>query len=495
MRVLTLDLGIGALKACLWEDGKTIVCHSAPLSTHRDGCVAEQSPLEWWEQTVRLVSRISNRYSDATGVDVVGVTGHMHSLTPTSEAGEALGNVAIVQDRRALGACSELEQEFGIQRILQWTGGRLDPTSALAKARHFHRTDDFHWRKAHWLLSPKDFLRMRLTGEAATDPMDAAGSMLWDIGRQEWHPELAKFVGLSSDRLPPVRPTTSLAGRLTHDAALQLGLRSGTPVAMGGGDDIEAFGAGALSPGDVFEHLGTTGSIYIATERPYFDQEGRVETYPDVTAGRWLVGGSTNAAGMAQKWALDVLGLSEDWDAADRLFERMATVGKPSTITFLPYLAGERAPLWNIDRTGALLGLRTEHGAEDVLQAVVEGVLFSLRAILDVLSDLCGSISLGPVLTAGPFGMQETLGQVRADIYGREVVRIGQPDTTGFAAMVLAVSALTNEEPYALAKCLLKQRWLCAPRTSAAAYDQGYQRYLNASRILDVFDRQGRDAQ
>lgn len=490
MRVLTLDLGLGALKVCLWEDCALVARQEAALPTQVEGDRAEQDARVWWETAVALVRRLAARHPEAAMVDVLGVTGHMHALVPTDAEGIPLGPVAIVSDRRARAACRELEAEFGIRTILRWTGGRLDPTCVPAKARHFRQTGDPAWRAARRLLPPKDFLRFHLIGTAVTDPIDAAGTMLWDMETQDWQPDLLAFTGCAPQTLPSLCPTVSIPGRLSRAAADALGLRAGTPVATGGGDDIEAFGAGALTPGALYEHLGTTGSIYVTAEQPIFDPEARVETYPDVMPGRWLVGGSTSAAGLAQRWMLALQGRSEDWPGVEALFARMAAERRPAEPLFLPYLAGERAPLWDGDRAGAMLGLRTHHGPETVLQATVEGIVFSLRAVLEAVGRLQGLGAAGSVHVSGPLGAGKALGEVRADIYGREVVRYAtSEDTTSFAAMLLASCAVTGENPYTAAERLLVPVWTAAPQpASQARYEHAYRRFARATAHLAALD-------
>ena len=480
MHILTLDLGSGALKAGLWQGGVLLRSLEAPITTQWEGDAAEQAPREWWTAAERLV-----RSLDAHPAEAIAVTGHMHALVPTSADGEPLGPVAVIPDRRARAAYQALEAELGAAQIHRWTGGCLDPTCALAKAVYF--AQDPAWRAARWLLPPKDFLRMRLTGQAATDPTDAAGTMLWDIRRGEWHTELAAFAGDILDKLPPVLPTLSVAGIVTDRAAERLGLRPGIPVVTCGGDDIETLGAGAITPGDLFEHLGTTGSVYLATDQLHLDPDGRVEAYPDVVPGRWLLGGSTSTAGAAIRWVFGMTGGDADWTEVERLSERMAA-GTPSEITFLPYLAGERAPLWNPQRSGAFLGLHAFHDTDAVRQAVLEGVLYSLCAVRDSLIGLAPMT--GQIFTAGPLGRLKSLGQIRADLYGIETACLGATaQTTSLAAMILAACTLTGQDPYAMASRLLPRQWQFSPRLTAQhAYARGYRRYLRADSLLADFD-------
>jgi xylulokinase len=481
MKILTLDLGTSGLKAALWNDECLLKVLRSPLEVHVSGNLVEQSAGDWWDAAVALVREL-----DCGAIDAIGLTGHMHSLVPVDATGEPLAPVAVVPDRRAREAVKCLDSEIGAAHIHAWTGGILDPTCALAKARHFRNYDA--WRQARWLLPPKDYLRYRLTGEAVTDPIDAAGTMLWNLVDRDWQAELVQAAGLRPECLPTVQPTISISGKLTPEAATQLGLQSGVPVATGGGDDIETLGAGLWRTGDAFEHFGSTGSIYIGVDSPRLDSNLRVETYPDVTPDRWLVGASTSAAGLARSWINDI--------ATERCLESESGLkpgdskqdAGPSSLVFLPYLAGERGPLWNADRTGAFVGLRLDHSGQDLQRAVVEGVLYSLRHVLKSAAEVCTAPRA--IYTSGPLGRDEVLGQKRADIYGLEIAHVGDSEhTTSFAAMVITNCSLTGDNPYLLAERLAPEHWRRYPIPDLAVrYDHAYRRFLTAGRLLAEFD-------
>ena len=345
MHIITLDLGTGSLKACLWNEYSLLRRLSAPIATRHDGPRAEQDPAQWWNAT-----RDTLRELDASHADAICITGHMHCVVPTDEKGRALSYAVVVPDRRARQECDDIAREFDIDAMLQRTGGRLDPTSVAAKARHFSQTDEAGWRNARWLLSPKDWLRMQLTGEALTDPTDAAGSLWWDITSQSWWNEFAQFCGAREASLPPVRATASICGTVSEFAARETGLHAGMAVVVGGGDDIESFGAGVTTRGDFYEHLGTTGSLFVTLDAPHFDPNARLECVPDAMPHRWLLGGSTSAAGASLRWIGRATG-DQSWPRDD-----WSSVGDvPGEIVFLPYLGGERCPLWDPARAGAFL--------------------------------------------------------------------------------------------------------------------------------------------
>ena len=474
MNLLTLDLGTSVLKAALWTDGKPVAERAATLPLRTAGTIAEQDPNTWWRLAVKLIRELAPEQ-----VDGIGVTAQMHAIVPVDAEGHALTPIPIVLDRRAQAEVDELTLALGWRAIHEITGGRLDVTCVLPKLRHLTRSAErAAWRDATWLLPPKDFLRFQLTGVAATDPIDAAGTLLWNINTKVWDQSLIELAGISASQLPPVQPTLSIAGKLTDQAAQALGLTSGIPIVTGGGDDIETLGAGVLAPGDFFEHCGTTGSLYLATDQFILDPSGEVETYPDIVPGRWIMGASTTTAGAALAWARRVLALDEDGAPKNGLPQLGAA---PGDVLFLPFLAGERGPWWNAALTGSWLGMRPEHTAADLYRAAVEGVFFSLHSLQASLQTHAPT-SDGMVHTSGPLGLDISGAQARADIYGRDVRRRGTlPQSTAFAAAIITEATLTNTDPFALADQRLETVWTCSPGPNQAAWAEGAERYHQAA--------------
>lgn len=474
MNLLTLDLGTSVLKAALWTDGKPLAERSAVIPLRNEGTIAEQDANIWWQLAGDLIRELAPRQ-----VDGLGVTAQMHAIVPTDAEGQALASIPIVMDRRAQAEVDELTANPGWRAIHAITGGRLDVTCVLPKLRHLTRsTAGAAWRDATWLLPPKDFLRFQLTGVAATDPIDAAGTLLWNINSHTWDDTLIELAGIHAHQLPPVQPTLSVAGKLTDQAAQTLGLTAGIPIVTGGGDDIETLGAGVLNPGDFFEHCGTTGSLYLATDQFILDPSGEVETYPDIVPGRWIMGASTTTAGAALAWARSVLSLDDQSSPQSAL---TALRSAPGEILFLPFLAGERGPWWNAGLTGSWIGMRPEHTAADLYRAAVEGVIFSLHSLQASLQTHAPTTE-GMVHTSGPLGLDINGAQARADLYGRDVRRRGTlPQSTAFAAAIIIEATLTNTDPYELADQRLETVWTCSPGPNRTAWIEGAQRYHQAA--------------
>src|SRR2546430_4320685 len=289
--ILVLDIGLSAVKACLYAlDGRVLAEARRPLVTHSPspGWYV-QDPVDWWQAVVESTGQMRAVAADWT-VEGVGVTGHMHAPVLVDEAGTPVIECPVLWDRRPEAEWAELEAPFNIRAHHAQTGGRVGPQAVPAKLRWMatHRPDAM--KRARALLAPKDYLRSRLTGKVGTDPTDAAGLLLFDIHRGTWAHDLAAAAGISPAIFPSIMPSASVAGGVTPEAADALDLVPGTPVIAGAGDDVEAVGLGAIHPGDVYEHLGSTGTLGVVADHAVLDPQLRVETVPHAYAGRWIVG-------------------------------------------------------------------------------------------------------------------------------------------------------------------------------------------------------------
>jgi xylulokinase len=350
-------------------------------------------------------------------------------------------------DRRAVAEVRATEADLGEGRVYALTGARLEPASPLAKLRWLARHEPDLLERARLFLPPKDYLRFRLTGEVATEPIDAAGTLLYDLRRNQWSPELAAAACISTSLLPPVQPLDSLAGALQDDAATALGLPGGIPVATGAGDDVECLGAGLLATGQALEHIGTTGSMLVCSEVLLAHPTGRVDCYPHAVPGLYLLGGSTSSAGATLAWAARQLAT----DAADggevaiqALLDLSAGNADDGSadLVFLPYLAGERCPVWHPGGRGLLLGMTLRTTQEQIIQAVFTGVAFSLRHILDCIRDL--GLPVEAIVASGGGGTLagDAWPALRSTVYGYPLLQPPVADSTSLGALALMLVAL-----------------------------------------------------
>jgi xylulokinase len=445
-----------------------------------EGQIAEQDADEWWKLTCMLICKITSALgAKRLLIRAIAVTGQMHGAVHIG-GDKVLAPVMNYQDRRAIMEHHELlkYRELFYDR----TGAFIDANMIPAKMLHISHHNPSLLNHSEWLLAPKDYIRWELTGEAATDPIDAAGFLLYDLNSGKWDEELCKLSNIDIKKLPEIRPTISRAENLKKEIASELGLPADVVVSIGGGDDIESLGSGT-DIGDLYEHMGTSGSICVTTDKRIYDSHRRIETFPDILPGRYLVGGSTSAAGAADKWFRENICLLSG--NIEEKFQKMVHAKQPSPITFLPYLSGARCPIWEPLRTGAFVGLTLAHTSEDLFQAVAEGVAYSLRDIIECLNKLGFGVN-GSVYTTGGFGTAQSYGQVRADIYHRPVKRINQEEATGFAAMMIAgATAGFFDDVLKTAVNLRKIAWTDQPRVEVSKeYDRAYQRYWDIQKRL-----------
>jgi xylulokinase len=379
--VLGLDLGTSQVKALLCtRDGRVLGQGIADYSllTPRIGW-AEIDSAEWWRATCAAVR--AAMLSHSGGVLGLAIVGQMHGLILADARGAALRPAIVWLDRRST---AEVDDYFRLpQRLRSALGNRPSPGMAGPTAAWLARHEPQTFRRARWLLQPKDWLRMRLTGEAASDPTDASGTLLFDMAKGQWATETAEAMGLDACLLPPLRPPSEIAGKLQPDAASQLGLPPGLPVAVGAADTAASMLAAALpGPGWGLLTLGTGGQWAVpvtetdpvATEA---DPSGRTNLFCKADGGAYRLAAAQNV-GVALDWVTSALDAS--W--AD-LYATAAYPWRPDTPLFLPYLAGERWDQASADRGGAWNGLALSHRREDMLRAALEGVAFLLRGKLD----------------------------------------------------------------------------------------------------------------
>ncbi len=444
--ILVVDLGSTSVKSTVFSpDGQVLARAGGSYPTRAPHPAwAEQEPERWWEATVRA-TRTALREAVTAGrqdlsVAAIGLTGQMHGVVALDRDGAVLGPCLTVQDRRAADDVAAIDEELGPGRSYAITGARLDPASPAAKLRWLARHQPQVSARAAVFLSPKDYLRYRLTGEPATDPIDAAGTLLYDLRAQAWSPELCRAARIAVDQLPPIRPAHSLAGMLVVEAAAALGLPVGVPVAIGAGDDVECLGAGLRTSGQAVEHLGTTGSILAASSQVVIDAAMRVDCYPHAIPGLYLVGGSTGSAGATLAWAARQLVMADDRGDGGHLHLEDGPTDDEQLVVFLPYLSGERCPVWDPKTRGLLAGLTLGTTNADIARAVFAGVGFSLRHILDTLLDL--GLRIDEIVASSDATEAGTAWPLlRSTIYGRPLLLPGVADATALGTLILTLVA------------------------------------------------------
>jgi xylulokinase len=369
-----LDVGTTGVKAlAVSPEGEVLarIDEAYPLSTPQPGW-AEQDPEDWWRATESALAGLA--VADLTGI---GFTGQMHGLVVLDERERVLRPAILWNDQRTAAECAEIEERLGLRRLVELTGNRALPGFTAPKLLWLRRHEpEVYARIAHVLL-PKDYVRLRLTGERAIDATDASGTLLFDVARRRWSDEVLAALEIPREWLPPVLESPAVAG---HTSA-------GVPVAAGAGDQAAgALGVGVDRPGPLSVVLGTSGVVFAALPAFAANPEGRLHSFCHAVPDGWHAMGVMLAAAGSLRWLRDAMAPGES-------FETLTADAEPwppgvEGLLFLPYLAGERTPHADPDARAAFVGLSLRHDRGALVRAVLEGVAFGLRDALELLKEL-----------------------------------------------------------------------------------------------------------
>ncbi len=445
---LAIDLGTTGVKVALAEDSGRRIAYSyrtLSLETPRSDWV-QQQPEAWWDACCSAASEVMDQASAAAkDIRMIGLSGQMHGPVFVNAAGEALYPCLTWADQRSAAQIGQLYDAMDTGTWLTTTGNLPAGAYTLPKLlwvkEHAPQVLD---ETAHILL-PKDYLRLRMTGIAATDASDASGTLMYDIFQGNWCSHWAARFGYDSAWLPPVLGSDQEAGVLTERAAQALGLTAGTPVVTGAGDlACTCTALGLLQPGAVGVNIGTAGQALSALDDPQ-KAAGELFLFSHAVPGRFFALGSLFAAGLAFRWFRDTVGELEKArekepnlpSAYDLLVERASAVRPGSEgVLFLPHLTGSSTPYHERSDRGSFVGLRVHHGKGHMARAVLEGITFAMARILQVYRDCrlpVDEIRIGGGAVRSPFWQQ-----LQADIYRQPVTPMDTEDAALTGAMIAA---------------------------------------------------------
>jgi xylulokinase len=399
---------------------------------------SEQDPHEWWSGTSKSIRQALST-AGVTGADVaaVGLTGQMHGLVLLDEERRVLRPAILWNDQRTGAECDEIRTRIGGKaRLVQVSGNDALTGFTAPKILWVRRHEPEVYRKARLVLLPKDYVRLRLTGEAAMDKADGSGTLLFDLASRGWSKEILDKLEIPAEWLPSTYEGPETTGRITAAAASETGLREGTPVVAGGGDQAAgAVGAGAVRPGVVALTLGTSGVVFASTEQPLVEPEGRLHAFCHAVPGRWHFMGVTLAAAGSLQWYRDTLAPDERFDAL--VGEAEAAPAGSEGLLFLPYLSGERTPYPDPLARGSFVGLTVRHRRAHLTRSVLEGVAFSMRDCFVLLKE-AGLGEVRQVRVAGGGAKSPLWRRICASVLGAELVTVTSTEGAAYGAALLA---------------------------------------------------------
>ena len=424
--ILAHDLGTTGNKASLFDTRGNLVDSAFVGYTTdypRPGW-AEQHPEDWWQAVCGSTREmLSDSGRQASEIRVVSFSGEMMGCTPVDAAGRPLRSSIIWADQRAEAQADALAGRVGRERVYQITGHRVSSNYTAAKVMWLRDHQPDLYAQTRKILQAKDYIAFKLTGAYATDYSDASGTNLFDLRARRWSQEIVQAIGLDPDLLPPALPSSSVIGTVTRRAAGETGLSQGTPVVIGGGDGACAtVGAGVVTPSDAYNYIGSSSWISFVSREPLYDPQQRTFTFAHLDPDYVFPTGTMQCAGGSYDWLERLL----RGDAETKLYEEMEALAvdvEPGALglVFLPYLIGERSPHWNPHARAAFVGLTMAHGRAEMARAVLEGVAYNLRIILDAFRDQGAPISALRLIGGG--ARSPLWRQILADVFDLPVLR------------------------------------------------------------------------
>jgi xylulokinase len=412
---LGIDIGTSGVKAILMNDkGAVVDIATAPLSVSRPHALwSEQNPTDWWAATNGAVSGLDLQKRRA--VKAVGLSGQMHGATLLGADNQALRPAILWNDGRSAPQCAALEAQ--VADLGQITGNRAMPGFTAPKLQWVREHEPDVFAQVKTVLLPKDYVRLRMTGDLASDMSDSAGTLWMDVGKRDWSNVMLAATGLDRSHMPKLYEGSEITGQLRAELAEAWGMGR-VPVVAGGGDNAAgAVGVGVVRPGDAFLSLGTSGVLFLANGGYTPNPAGGVHSFCHALPGRWHQMSVILSAASCVDWAVKLCGMTD----AAQIFAAIEARGKPSADEiFLPYLSGERTPHNDPNAKGVLFGLTHENDAAVIGQAVLEGVAFAFRDGMDALTDSGAHIDTITVIGGG--AKSHYWGTILSSALGRPLV-------------------------------------------------------------------------
>jgi len=433
-----IDLGTSSLKSVIIDqDGQLHACAAQPyaiVAPHPGW--AEQDPMVWVRAMIETVRRaVSEAQIAPDQIAAIGLSGQMHGMVCLDDQGRVLRPAILWADQRSAEQVSRAELEMGRKQWADWTGNPLDTGFMLASWLWLRENEPVLARQAAHLLLPKDYLRYRMTLVLGAEPSDAGSTGLFSPTIGAWSDPLLALLEIESELLPPIQASAKIAGGLIQEVARETGIATGTPVVYGGGDQAcQALGNGILEPGDVSCTIGTGGQLLTPTRTPTIDPQLRLHCYNHAVPEMWFNMGVILSAGLSLTWLRDNFLLDMNYqEMADLAMQ--APPGSDGLI-FLPHLAGVRTPYMDPSARGAFIGLTLHHDRRHLCRAVMEGVVFALKQVLDLMIEL--GIPVERIIASGGATNHPLWLQLQSDIFNRPIHLTQTIEAAAVGAALLA---------------------------------------------------------
>lgn len=448
---LGIDIGTSGTKTlAIREDGEILASANAfyPLEVPHDGW-SQQDPEDWWQATIATVREVvaAGKFS-AAEVAGIGLSGQMHGSVFLNANDEVVYPAILWNDQRTQKECDEIESAVGGRaELIKLVSNPALTGFTAPKILWLRKNKPDCYDQVKKILLPKDYIRLRLTGEFATEVSDASGTLLLDVVNRRWSDQLLSKLEIDRSLLPEVHESEDVSGKVTESTAKLLGIPVGVPVVGGGGDQAAgAVGNGIVTGGAVSATIGTSGVVFAHSDEVQTDPQGRVHTFCHAVRGKWHVMGCVLSAGGSLQWYRNELAQAESTVAAALGVDPYeiitqeagkAPVGSEG-LFFLPYLTGERTPHADPYARGAWIGLSLRHQRPHLSRAIMEGVTYAMRDSLEIIEEM--KIPVTETRLSGGGARSAFWRQMQADVYGREVCTINAEEGPAYGVALLAAA-------------------------------------------------------
>jgi xylulokinase len=470
--VVGLDVGTTGVKAIAVEpDGAVagVAERGYPLSTPRAGW-SEQDPEDWWHATLVVLGALREQLGPAA-IAGIGLSGQRHGLVALDGAGRVIRPAILWNDQRTGAECAEIEARIGLERLIALTGNRALTGFTAPKLLWLRRHEPESYARIARVMLPKDYVRLRLTGEWAIDVADASGTLLLDVAGRRWSGEVLDALELPAEWLPPVLESPEVSGTtIARDE-----VPPGVPVAAGAGDcAAAAVGVGIDGPGPLSIVMGTSGVVFAALPTFASDPGARVHAFCHAVPGQWHAMGVMLSAAGSLQWLRDRL--APETPFADLVAEAEAWEPGVDGLLFAPYLAGERTPHADPSARAAFTGLELRHDRGALVRAVLEGVAFGLRDSLELVRELGGPVDRARASGGGARGLWL---RIVASALGLPIELTAVEEGSAYGAALLGgvAGGVFADVPDAVGRCVRVRATVEPDPAWQALYDDTYARF------------------
>lgn len=488
--LLGIDIGTSGTKTLICtERGNVLATATAEhrISSPKPGW-SEQDPRDWWSATCKATKAVMKKAKlKPADIGGIGLSGQMHGSVFLGDGEKPLRPALLWNDQRTAEQCEQIESKAGGREALIELVANPALTGFTApKILWVRQHEPRVYEQTKHILLPKDYIRFCMTGEYATEVSDASGTLLLDVVNRTWSDKLLGLLEIDRSLLPSMHESPEVTGSLNAQAARSLGLKIGTPVVGGGGDQAAgAVGNGIVTSGIVSATLGTSGVVFAHSDQPTRDPRGRVHTMCHAVPGKWCIFGCMLSAGGSFQWFRNQLGQDEVALAKRRkidpyeLLIKEAAKAAPGAegLFFLPYLTGERCPHPDPNARGGWIGLTARTSRRDMIRALLEGVTYGMRDALEIMRDM--SVPMSQVRVSGGGARSAFWRQLQADIYGIPIVQINAAEGPAYGAALLAgvgTRAFGSAEE-ACRSSIRETKRIASKQKLVDAYQHGYAVY------------------